>query len=61
VTGQQYVNGKWFDQNRSLAGAGYRFNRHLDVELSYMLRLIKDAGEGWSHENLVQVTAFSRL
>ncbi|OQP47083.1 hypothetical protein A4H97_06090 [Niastella yeongjuensis] len=61
VSGRQYVNGKWFDQNRSLVGAGYRFNRHIDLELSYMLRLIKDAAAGWSHENLVQVTAFSRL
>jgi hypothetical protein len=61
VSGQQYVNGKLFDQNRSLVGTGYRFNRRVDVELSYMLRVIKDAGYGWSHENLLQVTAFSRL
>jgi hypothetical protein len=61
VSGQQYVNGKWFDQNRSLVATGYRFNPHMDLELSYMLRLIKDASNGWSHENLVQVTAFSRL
>jgi hypothetical protein len=61
VSGQQYVNGKWFDQNRSLAGAGYRFNRHMDMELSYMLRLIKNAGVGWSHENVVLITALSRL
>lgn len=61
VSGQQYVNGKWFDQNRSLMGAGYRFNQHMDLELSYMLRVIKDASNGWSHENLLQVTALSRL
>ncbi|MBO9199129.1 MULTISPECIES: DUF2490 domain-containing protein [Niastella] len=61
VSGQQFVNGKWFDQNRSLVGTGYRFNRHTDLELSYMLRVIKDAGNGWGHENLLQVTAFSRL
>lgn len=46
---------------RSLVATGYRFNRRVDLELSYMLRVIKDAGYGWSHENLLQVTAFSRL
>jgi len=61
VSGQQHVNGKLFDQNRSLLATGYRFNRHVDLELSYMLRMVKEASNGWSHENLVQVTAFSRL
>jgi len=61
VSGQQYVNGKIFDQNRSLVAAGYRFNRSVDLELSYMLRVIKDAGSGWSRENLIQVTGFTRL
>ena len=61
VSGRQYVNGNWFDQNRSLIATGYRFNRHIDLEFSYMLRVIKEAGNGWSHENLVQVAAFSRL
>jgi hypothetical protein len=61
VSGQQYVNGKIFDQNRCLVAAGYRFNRAIDLELAYMLRSIKDAGNGWSRENLVQVTAFTRL
>jgi len=61
ISGQQYVNGKLFDQNRSLVATGYRFNRALDLELSYMLRTIKDAGKGWSHENIVQVVAFTRL
>jgi hypothetical protein len=61
ISGQKYVNGKIFDQNRCLMALGYRFNRAIDLELSYMLRTIKDAGKGWSRENLVQVTAFSRL
>jgi hypothetical protein len=61
VSGQQNVNGKWFDQNRSLVATGYRFNKQVDLELSYMLRVIKGAGNGWSHENVLQVTAFSRL
>lgn len=61
VSGQQYVNGKLFDQNRSLLGTGYRFNQHIDLELSYMLRTIKNAGNGWSHENLILLTAFTRL
>jgi hypothetical protein len=61
VSGQQYVNGKIFDQNRSLVALGYRFNRAIDLDLSYMLRTIKNAGEGWSRENLLQVTAFTRL
>jgi hypothetical protein len=61
VSGQQYVNGKIFDQNRSLLAVGYRFNRAIDLEISYMLRTIKDADKGWSRENLVQVVAFSRL
>jgi hypothetical protein len=61
VSGQQYVNGKIFDQNRALVATGYRFNRAIDLELSYMLRSIKDADNGWSRENLVQVTAFTRL
>jgi hypothetical protein len=61
VSGQQYVNGKIFDQNRCLLAVGYRFNRAVDLEFAYMLRTIKDAGNGWSRESLVQVTAFSRL
>lgn len=61
VSGQRYVNGKIFDQNRSLVASGYRFNRSIDLELSYMLRVIKDAGNGWSRENLIQVTGFTRL
>jgi hypothetical protein len=61
ISGQQYVNGKIFDQNRSLVATGYRFNRKVDMELSYMLRVIKDAGSGWSRENLIQVTGFTRL
>jgi hypothetical protein len=61
VSGQRYVNGKVFDQNRSMLATGYRFNPHIDLELSYMLRTVKDAANGWSHENILQVTAFSRL
>lgn len=61
ISGQRYVNGKIFDQNRSLLGTGYRFNRKLDLELAYMLRVVKDAGSGYSRENILQVTTFTRL
>jgi hypothetical protein len=47
--------------NRSLVATGYRFFRRVDLELSYMLRVIKDAGSGWSRENLLQLTGFTRL
>ncbi|WP_166437209.1 DUF2490 domain-containing protein [Niastella caeni] len=61
ISGQRYVNGKVFDQNRSLVATGYRFNRKLDLELSYMLRVVKDASNRNTRENILQVTAFSRL
>jgi hypothetical protein len=61
ISGQQYVNGKIFDQNRSLLATGYRFSRKMDVELSYMLRVVKEASNRHTRENIVQVTTFTRL
>lgn len=61
ISGQRYVNGKIFDQNRSLLGTGYRFNRKIDLELSYMLRVVKEASGRHSRENILQVTTFTRI
>lgn len=61
VSGQQYINGQVFDQNRSYVATGYRFSRKFDLELSYMLRLVKEHAKRWSKENIIQVTAFSRI
>jgi hypothetical protein len=61
VSGQQYLNGQIFDQNRSYVATGYRFSRKFDLELSYMLRAVKEPSKRWSKENILQVTAFSRI
>ncbi|WP_207512212.1 DUF2490 domain-containing protein [Longitalea luteola] len=61
VSGQQYLNGQVFDQNRSYVATGYRFNRKIDLELSYMLRAVKEPARRWSKESILQVTAFSRI
>ena len=61
ISGQQYVNGKVFDQNRSLLATGYRLSRKFDVELSYMLRAVKEASNRVSRESIVQVITFARI
>jgi hypothetical protein len=61
ISGQRYVNGKVFDQNRSLVATGYRFSRKFDLELSYMLRVVKEASNRVTRENIVQVTTFARI
>jgi hypothetical protein len=61
ISGQRYVNGKIFDQNRTVLATGYRFSRQIDLELSYMHRLVKEAGNGYTRENIVQVTTFTRI
>lgn len=61
ISGQQYVNGKIFEQNRSLVATGYRFSRKVDMEVSYMLRVVADAGNRYPGENILQVTTFARL
>ncbi|WP_205509432.1 DUF2490 domain-containing protein [Longitalea arenae] len=61
VSGQQHVNGQILDQNRSLLATGYRFSRKFDLELSYMLRVVKEPSKRWSRESIIQVTAFSRI
>ena len=38
VQGKDRVNSRVFDQNRSYAGPGYRFNEKLDIEAGYMFR-----------------------
>lgn len=61
ISGQRHVNGKVLDQNRSLVATGYRFSRKIDVELSYMLRMVKEASNRTSRESIVQVTTFTRI
>jgi hypothetical protein len=61
ISGQRYVNGKVFDQNRSVLATGYRFSRKLDVELSYMLRAVKEASNQVTRESIVQVITFARI
>jgi hypothetical protein len=61
ISGQRYVNGKVFDQNRSLLATGYRFSRKFDVELSYMLRMVKEASNRSTGESIVQVITFARI
>jgi len=61
ISGQQYVNGKVFDQNRTLIATGYRFNRKIDLELSYMLRVVKEASSRYTRESILQVTTFTRI
>ena len=61
ISGQRYVNGKVFDQNRSLVATGYRFSRKIDLELSYMLRAVKEASNRVTRESIVQVTTFARI
>lgn len=61
ISGQHYVNGQVFDQNRSLLATGYRFNRKIDLELSYMLRVVKEASKRFSRESILQVTTFTRI
>jgi len=41
VQHKDQLNGRFFDQNRAYAAAGYRFNKHLDMELGYMNQAIK--------------------
>jgi len=38
TSGKDKLNVKFFDQNRTFAGSGYRFNGHLDVELGYLFQ-----------------------
>ncbi|HEX6430100.1 MAG TPA: DUF2490 domain-containing protein [Niastella sp.] len=61
ISGQRYVNGKVLDQNRSYFATGYRFSRKIDVELSYMLRVVKEASNRSTRESIVQVTTFTRI
>jgi hypothetical protein len=61
ISGQQYVNGKVFDQNRSYAGTGFRFSKKVDIELGYMYRYIDDGGNSYIHDNVMQLTTFLRL
>ncbi len=61
ISGQRFVNGKVFDQNRSLLATGYRFSRKFDVELSYMLRAVKEASNRVTRESIVQVITFARI
>ena len=56
-----YVNEKVFDQNRSLLATGYRLSRKFDMELSYMLRAVKEASNRVTGESIVQVTTFARI
>lgn len=35
VQNRRNVNGNFFDQNRPYASAGYRLNKHMDIELGY--------------------------
>ena len=41
VQHKEKLNGHLFDQNRSYAGVGFRFNQHLDAELGYMYIIAK--------------------
>lgn len=61
VSGQHYVNGKVFDQNRSYAGAGFRFSKKVDIELGYIYRFLDDGGNSYIHDNVMQFTTFLRL
>jgi hypothetical protein len=61
ISGQQHVNGKVLDQNRTYVATGYRFSKKVDIELGYMYRYIDDGDNTYIHDNVMQFTTFLRL
>lgn len=55
IQNKEKVNNNLFDQNRALAGIGYRFSDVLDVEAGYLYRY--QIEEEKMHNHILQVTA----
>ncbi len=54
VQNKNNVDGHMFDQNRSLASLGYRWNKKIDTEFGYMFWLQKEEA-GYDRTNVFQV------
>lgn len=53
------VNGRFFDQNRFYAAAGYRLPRKLDVEIGYMNQHVKNRSSSLNN-HIVQLAIYRR-
>lgn len=60
VTNQQNVNNEFFDQNRLLGSAGYRWSKKLDTEIGYMWWRQSDM-DGYSSTNVFQLMITTEL
>jgi hypothetical protein len=61
VAGSRYSHGKFFDQSRSYAGIGVRFNPAADLELGWMTQYALGRNGNHFVNNIVQVSSFLRL
>jgi len=60
VQSKDQLNGKLFDQNRAYVAGGYRFNKHLDVELGYMNQASKGLISNASN-NILQFAVYTKF
>jgi hypothetical protein len=54
------LNHQFFDQNRAYAAAGYRFNKHLDIEAGYLNQFIKGL-ENKTFNNVIQLAVYTKF
>jgi len=54
------LNHKLFDQNRAYIAAGYRANKHLDIEAGYLNQAIKGLNNNTSN-NVVQLALYTKF
>jgi hypothetical protein len=55
------VNGKFFDQNRAYAAAGYRLKPGLDVEAGYMNQYVSGRQSAFTNNHIIQFAIYTRL
>lgn len=60
ISHQSSLNGKVFDQNRTLTGGGYRFSNTCDVELDYMNQYISGKTKR-TNNHILQCAVYIRL
>ncbi len=61
VVNKENLNGKTFDQFRSVTGFGYRFSPKWDIEAGYLYRDLATRSSVHFHDHIIQMSSFIRL
>ena len=61
IVNKQAVNGKLFDQFRTVTGFGFRFSPKWDLEAGYLFRNVAAVTGVHFHDHIIQVGSFLRL